>query len=55
MASSRVAGDRLLLHELNLGGTAIGTQLTAYPGYRELAVSAWRMLTGIPTLSSALT
>ncbi|MFD9895191.1 aspartate ammonia-lyase [Amycolatopsis sp. NPDC059027] len=49
----RLAEARLLLHELNLGGTAIGTGLNARPGYRELAVARLRGLTGIPTLVSA--
>src|SRR6478609_980542 len=49
----RLAEARLLLHELNLGGTAIGTALNAHPEYRERAVAELRRLTGIPTLSSA--
>jgi aspartate ammonia-lyase len=50
----RLAEARLLLHELNLGGTAIGTGLNARPGYRELAITHLRELTGITTLSSAV-
>ena len=49
----RLAEARLLLHELNLGGTAIGTALNAHPEYRDRAVAELRRLTGIPTLSSA--
>ncbi|MEV5959035.1 aspartate ammonia-lyase [Streptomyces sp. NPDC051987] len=49
----RLAEARLLLHELNLGGTAIGTGLNARPGYRERALEHLRRLTGIPTLVSA--
>ncbi|WP_116198382.1 aspartate ammonia-lyase [Amycolatopsis circi] len=49
----RLAEARLLLHELNLGGTAIGTGLNARPGYRERAVAHLRELTGITTLVSA--
>ncbi|GAA1217007.1 aspartate ammonia-lyase [Prauserella alba] len=49
----RLAEVRLLLHELNIGGTAIGTGLNARPGYRERAVAHLRNLTGIPTLVSA--
>ena len=49
----RLAEVRLLLHELNLGGTAIGTGLNACPGYRERAIEHLRRLTGIPTLVSA--
>jgi aspartate ammonia-lyase len=49
----RLAEARLLLHELNLGGTAIGTALNAHPAYRDRAVAELRRLTGIETLSSA--
>ncbi|MGW8556301.1 aspartate ammonia-lyase [Streptomyces tubercidicus] len=49
----RLAEARLLLHELNLGGTAIGTGLNARPGYRERALEHLRRITGIPTLVSA--
>ncbi|MYR55672.1 aspartate ammonia-lyase, partial [Streptomyces sp. SID625] len=49
----RLAEARVLLHELNLGGTAIGTGLNARPGYRERAMEHLRRLTGIPTLVSA--
>lgn len=49
----RLSESRLLLHELNLGGTAIGTALNAHPGYRERAVAELRRLTGIQTLTSA--
>jgi aspartate ammonia-lyase len=49
----RLAEARLLLHELNLGGTAIGTALNAHPDYRGRAVAELRRLTGIETLTSA--
>ncbi|MEW2252805.1 aspartate ammonia-lyase [Streptomyces sp. NPDC006975] len=49
----RLAEAGLLLHELNLGGTAIGTGLNARPGYRERAIEHLRRLTGIPTLVSS--
>ncbi|MFF8841137.1 aspartate ammonia-lyase [Streptomyces sp. NPDC015127] len=49
----RLAEARGLLHELNLGGTAIGTGLNARPGYRERAVEHLRRLTGITTLVSS--
>ncbi|GAA2873064.1 aspartate ammonia-lyase [Streptomyces mexicanus] len=49
----RLSEARLLLHELNLGGTAIGTGLNARPGYRERAMEHLRRLTGIPTLVSS--
>jgi aspartate ammonia-lyase len=49
----RLREARLLLHELNLGGTAIGTELNAHPEYRRHVIDALREITGIPTLSSA--
>jgi aspartate ammonia-lyase len=49
----RLAEGRLLLHELNLGGTAIGTGLNTHPGYRQHAVEALKAITGIETLVSA--
>ncbi len=49
----RLSEARLLLHELNLGGTAIGTELNAHPAYRALAVDSLREITGILTLQSA--
>ncbi|MEW2293046.1 aspartate ammonia-lyase [Streptomyces sp. NPDC006743] len=49
----RLAEARVLLHELNLGGTAIGTGLNARPGYRERALEHLRRLTGTGTLVSA--
>jgi aspartate ammonia-lyase len=49
----RLDEGRLLLHELNLGGTAIGTELNSHPGYRQRAVTALRNITGIQTLISA--
>lgn len=49
----RLAEARLLLHELNIGGTAIGTGLNAAPGYQELVLENLRKLSGISTLSSA--
>lgn len=50
---ARLSEARLLLHELNLGGTAIGTGLNARPGYKEAAVAHLRDITGISTLVSA--
>jgi aspartate ammonia-lyase len=50
---ARLRETRLLLHELNLGGTAIGTALNAHPDYRDRAVQALRGITGIDTLTSA--
>lgn len=49
----RLAEARLLLHELNIGGTAIGTGLNAAPGYREQVLEKLRELSGISTLISA--
>src|SRR6478735_3832772 len=51
---ARLREARLLLHELNLGGTAIGTELNAHPEYRARAIENLREITGIPTLVSAL-
>lgn len=51
---ARLSEARLLLHELNLGGTAIGTELNAHPEYRGKAIAALREITGITTLSSSL-
>jgi aspartate ammonia-lyase len=44
----RIAEVRELLHEINLGATAIGTSVTAAPGYPELATRHLSELTGIP-------
>ncbi|MDI9894525.1 aspartate ammonia-lyase [Rhodococcus sp. IEGM 1381] len=49
----RLEEARLLLHELNLGGTAIGTALNAHPLYRERALAELRVATGIDTLVGA--
>lgn len=50
---TRLEEARQLLHELNLGGTAIGTGLNAHPEYRVRAVDALRVISEVPTLSSA--
>ncbi|MGO2596286.1 aspartate ammonia-lyase [Glutamicibacter ardleyensis] len=50
---ARLREGRLLLHELNLGGTAIGTELNAHPEYRAHAIDALRSATGIDSLVSA--
>jgi len=42
----RIAEVRQLLHEINLGATAIGTTVTAAPGYPELATKYLSGLTG---------
>ena len=43
----RIAEVRRLLHEINLGATAIGTTVTAAPGYPELATKYLSELTGM--------
>ncbi|HEY0858724.1 MAG TPA: aspartate ammonia-lyase [Albitalea sp.] len=42
----RIAEVRQLLHEINLGATAIGTMVTAAPGYPELATNILSEITG---------
>jgi aspartate ammonia-lyase len=42
----RIEDVRKLLHEINLGATAIGTSVTAAPGYPELATKHLSELTG---------
>lgn len=42
-----------LLHEVNLGGTAIGTGVNAPPGYGERAVAALAAITGLPLTRAA--
>jgi aspartate ammonia-lyase len=46
----RIEDVRALLHEVNLGATAIGTTVTAAPGYPELATRHLADLTGLPLL-----
>ncbi|WET77637.1 aspartate ammonia-lyase [Amycolatopsis sp. QT-25] len=41
-----------LLHEINLGATAIGTGLNAAPGYAEAAVTHLREITGLPVVTA---
>jgi len=43
----RIADVRKLLHEINLGATAIGTTVTAAPGYPELATRHLSDITGM--------
>jgi aspartate ammonia-lyase len=43
----RIAEVRHFLHEINLGATAIGTTVTAAPGYPELATQHLSALTGL--------
>jgi aspartate ammonia-lyase len=42
----RIAEVRALLHEINIGATAIGTTVTAHPGYPELATKYLSEITG---------
>ncbi|MFJ9785517.1 aspartate ammonia-lyase [Amycolatopsis sp. NPDC101161] len=42
-----------LLHEINLGATAIGTGLNAAPGYAEAACRHLREITGLPVVTAA--
>jgi aspartate ammonia-lyase len=42
----RIAEVRQFLHEINLGATAIGTMVTAAPGYPELATRYLSEITG---------
>ena len=51
----RIAEVRQFLHEINLGATAIGTRVTAAPGYPELASRTCRELTGLDRSSSPAT
>jgi aspartate ammonia-lyase len=44
----RLQEARMLVTEVNLGATAIGTRLNAPPGYPELATSYLGQITGIP-------
>ena len=44
----RIGEVRAFLHEINLGATAIGTSVTAAPGYPELATRHLSAITGVP-------
>ncbi|TDD71270.1 aspartate ammonia-lyase [Jiangella aurantiaca] len=48
----RLEDSRRLLHEVNLAGTAIGTQITTVPGYREAVLRHLVTLTGLPLVSA---
>lgn len=49
---ARLADSRALLCEINLGATAIGTGITAHPGYRRLAVGHLASITGLPVVGA---
>ena len=46
--ADRIAEASVLIAEINLGGTAIGTGLNAHPAYAALACERLRGITGIP-------
>ena len=46
------ADSRGLLCEVNLGATAIGTGITAHPGYRRRAVQHLADITGLPVMGT---
>ncbi|MFB6437119.1 aspartate ammonia-lyase [Streptomyces sp. NPDC056411] len=50
---SRLAEAVLLIHEINLGATAIGTGLNAPKGYAEAARGHLAALTGLPLVTAA--
>ncbi|GAA4485870.1 aspartate ammonia-lyase [Rhodococcus olei] len=50
---ARLREVRMLLHELNLGGTAIGTALNAHPDYRGRVLRELAALSGIESLTGA--
>ncbi|MFD7154111.1 aspartate ammonia-lyase [Kribbella sp. NPDC059898] len=49
---ARLEDSRGLLCEINLGATAIGTGITAHPGYRERAVAQLAEITGLPLVGA---
>jgi aspartate ammonia-lyase len=50
--AARLAEAQLLVAEVNLGGTAIGTGLNAHPRYAELACRELAALTGLPLVAA---
>ncbi len=44
----RIMEAAALLHEINLGATAIGTGINTHPGYAALACTHLRTITGLP-------
>lgn len=50
---ARLLESAVLLHEINLGATAIGTRLNAPPGYAEVACKHLVELTGRPLVTAA--
>jgi aspartate ammonia-lyase len=49
----RVREAQALIHEINMGATAIGTGLNAHPDYAPLVTTKLREITGIPVVKSA--
>lgn len=48
----RVIEARALIHEINMGATAIGTGLNAPPGYARIVTEKLRRLTGVQVIES---
>jgi aspartate ammonia-lyase len=48
----RVSEAQSLIHEINMGATAIGTGLNAHPDYARLVTEKLRELTGIPVVGA---
>jgi aspartate ammonia-lyase len=48
----RVREAQSLVHEVNMGGTAIGTGLNAHPDYARIVTEKLRVSTGIPIVQS---
>jgi aspartate ammonia-lyase len=48
----RVAEAQLLIREINMGATAIGTGLNSHPDYARLVTSHLRQLSGIPVVGA---
>ncbi|HEX2137466.1 MAG TPA: aspartate ammonia-lyase [Microvirga sp.] len=49
---ARLAEAALLIHEINMGATAIGTGITAHPRYAALVCARLREITGIPVVTA---
>ncbi len=48
----RLQEARLLIHEINMGATAIGTGITTHPDYASLVRSHLAAITGIPVITA---
>ena len=48
----RVREAQALIHEINMGATAIGTGLNAHPDYAPLVTAKLREITGVPVVKS---